>query len=118
MGVLMEFLSEIVNQNVTTVCFIICMFTLSVQQLCLVRTVKKFWRLLIELSNGIMWLLTAFACLVLLHEGLYTGHILYHNAFHIFTPLDSIMYTVRIFASFIISGVSFDLASNDILKKC
>ena len=114
----MNFLMNIVNQNMTTVCFIICMFTLSVQQLCFVRPIKKFWRLAIELSNGVMWLLTAVTCLILLHEGLYTGSIYHQNAFHIFTPLAAIMYTVRIFASFIISGVSFDLAARDMLKKC
>ncbi len=114
MGVLMN----IVNQNVTTICFIVCMFTLSVQQLCFVRSIKKFWRLTIELSNGIMWLVTALACIVLLYEGWHTGSIHHQNAFHIFTPLTSLMYTVRILASFIISGVSFDLAAKDMLKKC
>lgn len=113
----MNFLMTLVNRDVTTVCFIICMFSLSAQQLCFVREIKKRWRLFIELFNGCMWLITAFACIILLYESWTAGKILYNNAFYMFTPLASFMYIIRVLASFIISGVSFDLASKDILKQ-
>ena len=113
----MNFLMSLASRETATIAFIFCMFTLSTQQLCFVRNIRKGWRILIELFNGISWLITSFLCIGLLYEGWHMGLIYHGSIFHQFTPLASLMYTVRILASFIISGVSFDLASKDILKK-
>ena len=113
----MEFLMELVNPTQATLCFIVAMITLPLQQLCFVRNIRKFWEVLIEIVNGCIWLITACVCVILLYEGLHTGMVHHQNVFHNFTPLITIMYVVRVLASFIISGVSFDLASHRILGR-